>query len=119
MNSDVLFSVKDKRLLQKAREVYGPQKELGVAAEECIELAKELIKVLRYDDFFNAVEDTKEKVVEEVADVIIVLDHIIELYHINEYNLIPHVHRKMKRLEYWLENSNSIEFTTKHREESE
>ena len=119
MNLDVLFSIKDKHTLKKARDVYGPQKELGVAAEECIELAKELIKVLRYDDFFNAVDETKENVIEEVADVLIVLDHIIELYNIKEYNLIPHIHRKMKRLEYWLENSNSIEFTTKHREESE
>lgn len=115
MNQDILFTFKDKLTLKKARETYGAHKQIGVAAEECTELAKELIKAFRYDDFNDAVKNTKDNVVDEVADVFIVLDHVLELYDIRPKDLIPHVTRKMNRLRYWLENSDSIEFTTQHR----
>lgn len=115
MNQDILFTLKDKLTLKKARETYGAHKQIGVAAEECTELAKELIKAFRYDDFDDAVKNTKDNVVDEVADVFIVLDHVLELYDIRPKDLIPHVTRKMNRLRYWLENSDSIEFTTQHR----
>lgn len=116
MNTDVLFSIKDKETLKLARKTYGAHKQIGVAAEECTELAKELIKAFRYDDFEDAVCYTKENIVDEVADVLIVLDHVLELYHIKEKDLIPQVSKKIDRLRYWLENSDSIEFTTKVRE---
>lgn len=116
MNTDVLFSIKDKETLKLARKTYGAHKQIGVAAEECTELAKELIKAFRYDDFEDAVYYTKENIVDEVADVLIVLDHVLELYRIKEKDLIPQVSKKIDRLRYWLENSNSIEFTTKVRE---
>lgn len=115
MNTDILFSVKDKQILELARKTYGAHKQIGVAAEECTELAKELIKAFRYDDFNDAVKNTKEQVVDEVADVLIVLDHVIELYKIKERDLIPYIYKKVDRLNYWLQNSDSIEFTTKSR----
>ena len=115
MNTDVLFSIKDKEILEQARKTYGAHKQVGVAAEECTELAKELIKAFRYDDFRDAVWYTKNNVVDEVADVLIVLDHVMNLYGIKERDLIPHIHRKIERLNYWLDNSDSIEFTTQHR----
>lgn len=116
MNIERLFTVEDIHTLQRARDTYGAHKQIGVAAEECTELAKELIKAFRYDDFNDAVKNTKENVVDEVADVFIVLDHIITLYGITESDLQPHISRKLDRLRYWLEHSNDIEFTTQHRE---
>lgn len=115
MNPERLFTVEDIRTLQAARETYGAHKQIGVAAEECTELAKELIKAFRYDDFDDAVKNTKENVTDEVADVLIILDHVITLYGITEDDLKPHIAKKLDRLRYWLAHSKNIEFTTQHR----
>lgn len=115
MNPECLFTEKDLQVLQRARETYGAHKQIGVAAEECTELAKELIKAFRYDSFDDAVKNTKESVVDEVADVFIVLDHVIKLFNITPEDLQPHITKKLQRLEYWLDNSSSIEFTTRCR----
>ena len=115
MNPERLFTEKDLQVLQRARETYGAHKQIGVAAEECTELAKELIKAFRYDSFDDVVKNTKENVVDEVADVLIVLDHVLQLFNITPEDLQPHITKKLQRLEYWLNNSNSIEFTTKCR----
>ena len=115
MNQDILFTFKDKLTLKKARETYGAHKQIVVAAEECTELAKELIKAFRYDDFNDAVKNTKDNVVDEVADVFIVLPHILELTAICTKELITNVTSHMNRLRYWIENSDSIVFTTQHR----
>ena len=116
MNPECLFTERDLQILQRARETYGPHKQIGVAAEECTELAKELIKAFRYDSFDDVVKNTKEHVVDEVADVLIVLDHVIKLFNITAQDLQPHVAKTLQRLEYWLDNSDSSEFTTKCRE---
>lgn len=115
MNPECLFTEKDLQVLQRARETYGAHKQIGVAAEECTELAKELIKAFRYDSFDDVVKNTKENVIDEVADVFIVLDHVIKLFDITPENLQPHITKKLQRLEYWLDNSSSIEFTTRCR----
>lgn len=115
MNPECLFTEKDLQVLQRARETYGAHKQIGVAAEECTELAKELIKAFRYDSFDDVVKNTKENVIDEVADVFIVLDHVLKLFNITPENLQPHITKKLQRLEYWLDNSSSIEFTTRCR----
>ena len=115
MNPEYLFTEKDLQVLQRARETYGAHKQIGVAAEECTELAKELIKAFRYDSFDDVVKNTKENVIDEVADVFIVLDHVLKLFNITSEDLQPHIAKKLQRLEYWLDNSSSIEFTTRCR----
>lgn len=115
MNIEKLFTPQDAETLQTARETYGPFRQIGVAAEECTELAKELIKAFRFDDFSTAVEKTKENVVDEVADVLIILDHVIKLYNITAQDISPHIEQKMTRLRYWLEHDDRMEFTTEYR----
>ena len=115
MNPEYLFSNKDLQILHRARVTYGAHKQIGVAAEECTELAKELIKAFRYDSFDDVVKNTKESVVDEVADVLIVLDHVFNLFNITAGDIQPHITKKLQRLEYWLDNSDSIEFTTQCR----
>lgn len=111
----VFFNEDDIATLQEARDTYGAHKQIGVAAEECTELAKELIKAFRYDNFDDAVINTKDSVVDEVADVLIVLNHVITLYNITLSDIAPHIRKKLLRLRFWLDNSDSIEFTTKCR----
>lgn len=115
MNIEHLFTEKDIKTLQQARETYGFKKQVCIAAEECIELAKELIKVIRYDNFNDAVINTRIKVIEELADVFITLDHVIHAYSIVETDLKPQIYKKMNRLRYWLKCSNSSEFTMQYR----
>jgi len=112
-----LFTEENFKTLEKAREVYGTQRELGMVIEECAELTKELIRSARYDDFSDAVKDTREKVMEELADVYIVLNHVHSLYGITEEDLLPIVQYKLTRLKKWLNESASMEHTIYHREE--
>ena len=115
MNPEYLITEQGLQVLQRARETYGAHKQIGVAAEECTELAKELIKAFRYDSFDDVVKNTKKNVIDEVADVFIVLDHVLKLFNITPEDLQPHITKKLQRLEYWLDNSSSIEFTTRCR----
>jgi len=116
MNPEKLFTEKQLNTLHKARTIYGGKNQVTVAAEECCELAKELLKAIRYEDFNEAVIHTKEDVTAEVADVIIVMDHILKLYNITNLDLIPHINYKLNRLQQWLEKSDSIEYTTELRD---
>ena len=115
MNPEYLITEQGLQVLQRARETYGAHKQIGVAAEECTELAKELIKAFRYDSFDDVVKNTKKNVIDEVADVLIVLNHVFTLFNITPEDLQPHITKKLQRLEYWLDNSSSIEFTTRCR----
>lgn len=109
------LSVNDLRILAKARRVYGPKAQIAVSAEECCELAKELLKALRYEDFNSAVEETRKEVISEVADVFIILDHVVTLYNMGEDEVKKQIRKKIARLERWMENTNSFEYTTKER----
>ena len=111
-----VFTAKQLDTLAQARKIYGGKNQVTVAAEECCELAKELLKAIRYEDFSEAVVHTKKDVLAEVADVLIVLDHILKLYNITASDLQPQIEYKLNRLQQWLNDSNSIEYTTELRE---
>lgn len=66
-NRDVLY--------EKAIEVYGKENQTIVAMEEMAELQKELSKALRG-------EDNTEKIVEEMADVYMMLEQLHLIYDI-------------------------------------
>ena len=83
---DVLNNIRSERkdaeksIMQRAIDVYGAEKQLIVAAEECSELIKAITKVLRVG--LPAGSVALENVVEEVADVSIVLDEIKQIFQI-------------------------------------
>lgn len=110
-----MLTDKDKIVLEKARITYGSKAQIAVAAEECCELAKELLKYLRFEHHNEAVEKTKANVTSEVADVINILDHVINIFGITEDELRSVLDVKLKRLEHWTKNNPSIEYTTKVR----
>lgn len=111
-----MLTEKDKRILNKARVTYGSKTQITIAAEECCELAKELLKYLRFEHHEEAIDKTKTNVVSEVADVINVLYHVMNIFEITEDELKDVLNTKLQRLEYWLSNSPSIEYTTKVRD---
>ena len=107
---------KQLHVLQQARVIYGFKTQIAVSAEECCELAKELLKYLRYETHDLAVKETKDSVVSEVADVTIILDHIMNVFEISEDELNQAIEQKIQRLSRWLNTNESIEYTTKDRE---
>lgn len=111
-----LLSSDDIEALSQAREKFGERNQIAVAAEECCELAKELLKYMRYDSHKKAVADTKGAVISEVADVIIVLDHVLEIFQISDADLLVELELKMGRVKKWLASDEGMEITTKLRE---
>ena len=103
-------------ILRRARETYGNKTQVAVSAEECAELTKELLKYLRFDDHETAVSKTRENVISETVDVLIILDHIANIFNITPQELVRGIDTKLNRLKVWLDNSDSIEYTTKLRE---
>lgn len=103
------------QVLQRARDTYGFRTQITIASEECAELIKELLKYLRFEDHDTAVKETKSSVVSEVADVNIVLNHVMTIFQITEEELNLEIGKKINRLDRWLHKSNSIEYTTKDR----
>lgn len=105
-------------VLEKARAVYGERNQISVAAEECCELAAVLSKFCRYDTIDEAVLSTRTKVLDEFADVSIVMEHIREIFGFSDVQIEMAQAHKIDRLERWLDtdSSGSQKLTTVDRE---
>lgn len=106
----------EKEALKRARETYGRKNQILVSIEELNELACVLAKYPRYEDEAQAVFELKEKVIDEVADVTIILDHIKAIFQLTENEIDERVTKKVGRLKRWLEQSSSMTQTVKDRE---
>ena len=104
------------KLLATAQETYGYANQITVAVEELCELGQVLCKYPRYDFHDDAVKALKSKVVEETADVFIMLNHIIMIFGIQPDELDNMMDIKLGRLKRWIENDNkSFQHTTEDR----
>lgn len=101
-----------KQILQLARDTYGTTKQILVSNEELCELAAVCAKFPRYEDEHTAQQALYEKAVGEVADVIIILDHIVNIFEIKAEDLSSSIDGKINRLNGWLQKSKSSEQTT-------
>lgn len=105
-----------KAILKAARETYGARNQLAVAAEECNELAIAVLKFMRYHDEKKGIEETYKNVLEERADVEIVLNHIDSLYGFTEDQIVQAMEGKIKRLKRWLNKTDDFAYTMVDRE---
>lgn len=110
---------KQREVLAKARETYGDTAQILVANEELCELAAVCAKFPRYEDKERAQEKLHKKAIDEVADVLIVLDHVINIFGLTPVEIGDRVEGKISRLNRWLSSSNSMEHTTVDREVEE
>lgn len=85
------------RVFEKAICKYGKQAQLDVAVEEMAELTKEIIKSKRGASNYH-------QIVEELADVYIMLTQIRLIYGIHDEELINAMDLKIARLEKRLQN---------------
>lgn len=86
-----------------------------MAAEELNELAIALLKFMRYSDETEGIDETFDKVLEERADVEIVLNHIDNIYGFTEKQIQAEVWGKVERLKNWLNKTSDMEYTMKER----
>lgn len=110
------FTPKAKDALKRARETYGDINQIIVSIEEFNELSAILAKFSRYHNKSTAVHELKSKVVDEVADVTIVLEHVKAIFEISEKELGKRMEKKIERLDKWLDTSDDMEQTTIDRE---
>ena len=75
---------KSKSVLAKARLIYGSNNQISVAIEELNELACVLCKFIRYEREEDAVGALYDKVVDELADVLVVTDHIKSIFALSD-----------------------------------
>lgn len=110
------LSEKAKSVLAKARATYGSKNQISVAIEELNELACVLCKFIRYDHEEDAIDALYEKVVDEMADVLVVTDHIKAIFGLADRTIEARAEAKVARVHNWLEKSDSMEQTTVDRE---
>lgn len=103
-------------LLLKAQENYGYANQVTVATEELCELAQVLCKYPRYPDHDTASEKLRPKIVEEVADVVICLQHLYLIFNITDEELNVAMDGKLDRLQRWLATNDDFYQTTLDRE---
>lgn len=104
-----------KDTLARAREVYGETNQILVSIEELNELAAVCAKYPRFDDKEEAVQKLREKVIDEVADVFNVLDHIQAVFHIQDAEAVARAASKAERINRWLRASSTLDISTKDR----
>ena len=101
--------------LSKARESYGNKNQILVCIEELNELACVLAKYNRYDDECVARKELHDKAVDELADVYIILEHVKSILNIPNEDVIIRASLKLRRLNRWLSNSDSMQETINDR----
>lgn len=105
-----------KNVLAKIRETYGNTTQILVSNEELCELAAVCAKFPRYTDPEKARTELHSAAVDEVADVMIILDHIINIFGLSEEEIRDRISGKIGRITRWLATSDSQEQTTVDRE---
>lgn len=111
-----LISKEQLAVLKRARDTYGFKKQVSVVSEECSELAIVCDKFQRYDVDEEGVQALYDKAAEETADVLVVLDHMFEIFQFDYATMKHWIDVKVARLERWMNQSNKSELTTVDRE---
>lgn len=102
---------KQKKILKQCRDTYGDTAQILVSIEELNELACVLAKYPRYDNSRNAVEELWDKALDEVADVFIVLDHIVNILELSDEAVAARIEKKIQRVTRWLDTNNKFSQT--------
>ena len=105
-----------KETLLKARETYGHKNQILVCIEELNELACVLAKYPRYDDEGEALKSLSGLALDEVADVMIILDHVQNIFKLSDEEIAGRIEQKVERVNRWLESSSSMQKTVEDRE---
>lgn len=116
LSGNIHIDRRNKDLLKILRETYGSTTQILVSNEELCELAAVCAKFPRYTDPEKARQELHSAAIDEVADVMIILDHIINIFGLEEKEVHDRIEGKMGRIVRWLSKSTNQEQTTVDRE---
>lgn len=102
-------------ILIRAQETYGYANQVSVATEELCELGSVLSKYVRYPNHETASMELRSKILDEIADVNVVLNHLYLMFGIDKEELERAMEVKLIRLERWLNKSSDFYHTTQDR----
>ncbi len=88
-------------ILEKAIDKYGKDNQLNMVQEECAELIQAISKYKRAiaSKNVNATRSSRENIVEELADVMIMQEQLKIMLNITEFELMEYRIKKLTRLE--------------------
>lgn len=117
-NITEMLSPEQQKVLAICREKFGEDQQVVVSMGEFAELVTAISKYPRYMDKDKARSDLHDGVVDEVADTLICLDHVIKVFHLNEEELQQRIAAKVERINRWNGNDsyNRMECTIADRE---
>jgi len=104
-----------KDILVRAQEAYGFKNQVSVATEELCELACVLSKYVRYPDHDTASEALRDKILDEVADVNVILNHLYIMFGFSYDEIVKAMEPKLLRLKRWLDTNSEFVQTTRDR----
>lgn len=113
--SNVELTTEQQQLLKKARDTYGNKNQILVCMEELNELSCVLAKYPRYEDSEQATLELQEKILDEVADVYVILEHVKAISNISNNLVEQRIEKKLERMNRWLNHSESMEETVRDR----
>ena len=85
-------------ILKKALKKYGRKSQMMICAEECSELIQAITKRIRY--YKCETINTRENLVEEIADVIICIEYLKMIDAIDQSEIDLYISSKIKRLNF-------------------
>ena len=117
-NITEMLSPEQQKVLAICREKFGEDQQVVVSMGEFAELVTAISKYPRYMDKDKARSDLHDGVVDEVADTLICLDHVIKVFQLNEEELQQRLAAKVERINRWNSNDsyNRMECTIADRE---
>lgn len=95
----IVTTIHNKKVMKKIIEKNGKLKQSVIAMEECSELIKAISKMIRYsyDEDLDSVY--RDDLIEEMADVYIILDELKMMYNILEFDIEEMIKQKIDREE--------------------
>lgn len=104
-----------KAVLTKAIATYGELRQVVVAMEELCELTSALAKFIRYNNVDEAVFAIRPKIVEEYADVMVMMESMRQIFFLDAEDVAACVESKIQRLSRWLDKSDNLKISTEDR----
>ena len=116
LSGDDHIDLRNKKILSDLRKTYGNTTQILVSNEELCELAAVCAKFPRYKDPEKARAELHSAAIDEVADVMIILDHVINIFQLKDEEIRKRIGGKLDRIVRWLAESSDQEQTTVDRE---
>lgn len=86
----------DENIIARSIDHYGEEIQATVCMEECAELIQAISKMIRRNDELS--EEDYDHLEEEVADVLICIETLKQIYSIPDLNIKEWIERKQKRM---------------------